>query len=801
VAKFDQSKTLSEDINFLEKQKIGTGYMAREQNDNPHIKEILEKLSYGPSMDLMVVHHLIMICQLKKIYLKRKMILKLICYAWLPEIQNIFYQGNKRKIVPNNQDSTRLIKFYDCAAALMVDHVQSLLLNSMKDYTNMIVSPSNNLNIYQHPGFIIQLILKNGKLIFEPTFEEFKTILKNLFETMIHSLDGIPRIETKLYSEWDNSSTELKPIILDSVINHNLEAIENLIEVDSKSPIRYILKFDKYNFLIEKEIENEINMLLSENRDFFEYSREYNKYERLSNEIKYNTEKSVRLGTFEISCDLFIKALTKRAEYLSDVILNKMIHDHQKANIDLAQEYEKIAEKALTTPANTEELVQLQKYISVAKYQSIVKLEQKLANSKDRLLFLIDNSTFSPADMQNNSNVFLWNERIKSIFDEHDIIIKDKKVQFQDALKLKQDRFAEDLEVYSKQVDELKNFGDINDVDRYLKKSEILSAKFTAASEKIEQFNREEEAYDWKITQYPQLKKTKDRLAPYLQLYEQTVKFNTQYLAWMTGPMESIDPDEVEKDVMNYNRILYKLEKTFKDSPSTRKIATKVNYILVIRYNETEKYEANFYPITNSIHIHGKTDSITVLVDRPVGGTSPHKGQIDLLIHRSLASHDQLGIPEKLVDNSKIHTIHSIMFDKSINDIPLMNQNKLNEPVTQCMNGIQNFDTYENSTSYTNYSITNSNPESFKINKNVHLLTLQMLQEKILMRFQYNDGKIEKQESLFEWICPEIMFKGLKVKTMESMSLDAVTVNSDQIYSEYCVKIKPGEIKTLLITL
>lgn len=56
----------------------------------------------------------------------------------------------------------------------------------------------------------------------------------------------------------------------------------------------------------------------------------------------------------------------------------------------------------------------------------------------------------------------------------------------------------------------------------------ICLARLDNASEKIEQFNAEEEAYGWDNSQYPQKKSLETTLAPYHKLYEVTVDFNNK---------------------------------------------------------------------------------------------------------------------------------------------------------------------------------------------------------------------------------------------------------------------------------
>ena len=45
---------------------------------------------------------------------------------------------------------------------------------------------------------------------------------------------------------------------------------------------------------------------------------------------------------------------------------------------------------------------------------------------------------------------------------------------------------------------------------------------------------------------------------------------------WMHGPMSNVNPDEVENEVGNFWRNLYKLEKQFDSVPAAKKIASKV---------------------------------------------------------------------------------------------------------------------------------------------------------------------------------------------------------------------------------
>ena len=52
----------------------------------------------------------------------------------------------------------------------------------------------------------------------------------------------------------------------------------------------------------------------------------------------------------------------------------------------------------------------------------------------------------------------------------------------------------------------------------------------------------------------------------------------------MDGPMGGVDPDEVDQEVGNFWRGLYKLEKGFDTVPAAKKIAGKVSFGYFLKY-------------------------------------------------------------------------------------------------------------------------------------------------------------------------------------------------------------------------
>ena len=68
----------------------------------------------------------------------------------------------------------------------------------------------------------------------------------------------------------------------------------------------------------------------------------------------------------------------------------------------------------------------------------------------------------------------------------------------------------------------------MQEVKRYLKKAQGLSARLEEAAEKIEGFHLEEDAFDWERSQYPVRNRLGKTLDPYLNLYKTITDFQTK---------------------------------------------------------------------------------------------------------------------------------------------------------------------------------------------------------------------------------------------------------------------------------
>lgn len=78
--------------------------------------------------------------------------------------------------------------------------------------------------------------------------------------------------------------------------------------------------------------------------------------------------------------------------------------------------------------------------------------------------------------------------------------------------------FNELMEKLKGDIAEFSSYGNVEEVATYSAKAKSIQAQLDDGIEKIENFNREEDAFEWDITQYPLRHKLASQLDPYLKV-------------------------------------------------------------------------------------------------------------------------------------------------------------------------------------------------------------------------------------------------------------------------------------------
>ncbi|XP_015226728.1 PREDICTED: dynein heavy chain 7, axonemal [Cyprinodon variegatus] len=498
--------------------------------------------------------------------------------TWFLDVKYIFDEGGLPCQLPSLIKTGQLESFFNCAATLMTLQLQKLTLSSLSDYTSLISKDMHSDRSRKTSGFVVHLILEDTDIKFEPDFREYEEALIAVFELMLRTTSDMPRIETKLFVDWVRIKhlAALKPIILPEIIQAQQEEVRRAFWAETIRPKEYIHQYDQYAMLVTGKAEEKVQHFLSQQKSFHEIMEEAIYYQKLANEIKFTSSPVVRLGMFEVHSHRLLGSLVERAQELNQKLTTKMLQDHQGINRRLCTDFEKISEKALSPPADTLTMTELKSSIKKIWATEIPLLGQRLADSKRLLCSMLDIATLSPEHKQLHNQTVHCFQRMPSILEQHQQIVEEKTECFQVALKVERVEFTKKVENYSLEIETFLGYDYLLDLNEYLTHARDLNARLELDREKINQFNLEEEAFGWPVSQYPQWTQIQERLTPFLRLYETASDFLRSHEQWLHGPLSAVNPDKVEADIENHWRTLYKLEKSFSEAPNALRMATTV---------------------------------------------------------------------------------------------------------------------------------------------------------------------------------------------------------------------------------
>ncbi|XP_019854285.1 PREDICTED: dynein heavy chain 7, axonemal-like [Amphimedon queenslandica] len=206
---------------------------------------------------------------------------------WFPEVQNIFYNGNKRKQVP----FAHLDAYFESGAVLMTNLLRELTLDSITEYEGIFCSKPKLVGYF--PGFIISAVINGTRLEFEPSVGGFEVVVLNAFDKIVEIGSSLPRVESKLYPSESAYAARpnLHPYVDPNALKEAKKKVAQVIQDSMQKPKDHVLLFEKFNPLISRQAEEDIKQFLSEEHSFLEYEQLVMQYENIIKELQYDIGK------------------------------------------------------------------------------------------------------------------------------------------------------------------------------------------------------------------------------------------------------------------------------------------------------------------------------------------------------------------------------------------------------------------------------------------------------------------------------------------------------------------------------
>ncbi|KAI9354083.1 dynein heavy chain and region D6 of dynein motor-domain-containing protein [Zopfochytrium polystomum] len=502
----------------------------------------------------------------------------------------------------------RLDAFFKSVSALMSNQLWSLVEASVTEFESFFAQFANAAS--DTSLFVVRLVISGAQIRFEPPLGDLETLVVSVLEDIVAAAQEIPRIETKLFTSLANEVLHISSMSIDDDRIADGKFIRSLMSKNSIAPQKHLMSYDKYKSLLSHKAEKRIEDFLREKHDLDDYEAEIKKLLKIIEEIA-TSPSIIRFSMIYLECDVLKNELTQKANVLVQRLVDQVADINRKSNLSICESYEKISAKCMKLPADTEELVELMKYVETAKAKDTVALKDDITKGKKRLDFLLQYAFLSEEDIKLNGVTFTWPARILPIFELSKKRMLQKKSKAQDDLKLKIQATTDELEECYEQAAKFQDFGIMSEMAEYLKKIKKLEGTIEELSTTIQQINREEELLEWDRTPFAKAQQTVELLDPYKKLWETASAFQTEYSKWMNGPFNELHAEGVDEAVGNMWRTTFKLTKTFNDQPVPRKVAEQVK-------NKLDKFKTHL-PLISVLRNPGLRERHWTLMEEIVG--------------------------------------------------------------------------------------------------------------------------------------------------------------------------------------
>nr|XP_006820578.1 PREDICTED: dynein heavy chain 3, axonemal-like [Saccoglossus kowalevskii] len=512
--------------------------------------------------------------------------------SWIPACAQLFQQQKEdwAFLVPppdSNESTIRIQEFFACVAALMSIQLRGMVINSLHDFLeffrihqdgNDFGEEYDELQYNMAQVMIIKLKVEEPKIVFDPPFRECRDIILRCFSEIIASAEGLQRVECDIFPDLRNQRLVLRAVKIDEqLVTNFIDEAMQIFKFNTVGPTRYLNTYKKYHELLNNKAEQEVTAFLKEQHSLEAFRKKIDGLQSLKEEIAL-LRITVPLSMFCLDCINLNMDLCARSQKLKDKLVAFEIDENRKLNKDICRRYDEISDKVSETPDNTDELVQLADFLKQATDVLVYKLKDEIEEAANRLDFLLDYANLPFEDIKLNSNVFHWPDYIQTVFELAKNRLTNRRETAEEEVRKKVENFEAKLQEYNKEVESFRK-KEIMSMDEMKSNVEQLSniqKKLEDARDELESLNKEEELLEWEPTQFPILQYMFQLKAPYDQLWNTALKFHTNFEFWMNGPFLDLNAEQVEEEVGNMWRNMYKLAKSFNDQPGPQRIANNV---------------------------------------------------------------------------------------------------------------------------------------------------------------------------------------------------------------------------------
>uniref|UniRef100_A0A8D3BWT9 Dynein axonemal heavy chain 12 n=1 Tax=Scophthalmus maximus TaxID=52904 RepID=A0A8D3BWT9_SCOMX len=459
--------------------------------------------------------------------------------TWFPKVIHLLSSKETLKGVREE----KLDSFYDCASTLISNQLKSMLQKSIEEFVSLF-EPSNHHHL---PLFCMALTFDDEKMEIYPTLQDLEAAVFEILNAITNTLQRVQTVQSWL-TQAISSFVDAK--VADHILAWAQATLKSAVWKNLEEPDKHFQSYgDVFLGFFLTYISRNIPIQVED-------------FHALSKEI-ISLPAKVHFTMVHLDCEELKQGLALKAKTYADLFLKKVINRHHEQNLQICSEFETIGEKALKVPENTEDMTQMLDFIQFTKTEGIAELNEKIKEAYHRLIYLLDVHIFEPEDLELNSTVFLWPQKILQTFELNDEVMQTAKEKGEQELLAKREELMVQLEKLGSRIKEFPHCSELDMIQQYVTDMRTVQKLLQEAEEEVIFINKEETFFELDHTSYPEVEVIKESIVPYQKLFGLALKWQRTQKSWMDGSFQDLDGESMEVELDEFFREIFKMLKFF----------------------------------------------------------------------------------------------------------------------------------------------------------------------------------------------------------------------------------------------
>ena len=506
---------------------------------------------------------------------------------WVPACERILAQevGAMRGVSTNSYAHGRGPRLLQLLRLMMQDQLQALEYSTLAEILRLVCRfavPASECSspviqwVHEWPPaapplLAVALRLEDSSLVFAPTLEEVAAALEGLFDRAAGATAGLPAVvaselgvdaleELRSLDKAASDDARLCPRRM-SVLAARGE-VRRMVERSLERPRQLRAHMAQFEELASMAESGYLDGLRESAPSLEAFGVELRRWGEVAETVRAAAPSEVHCRLLLVHTEELRAELVAKAETLQRGVADLLHAELVEKTASVASRSSSLLASLTQDSDSTEAAMAMKEQLDSAADEcgdiSLTVATELLARAAvlDQFSYALPDETSAALH-----EAVGWPHRIEQQAAAAQLKQERDTIQFQEQLQSDRERFGEQLEAWEAEAKTLTAFNANSNVEETSAHVTELKEQLEAAKQQGALYNSRAVLFGWEQIEYPQLAELEKALEPHANLWRIAAAFSRAHPTWMEGPVVEISTEQVEQDVDEWRRQLYKVSK------------------------------------------------------------------------------------------------------------------------------------------------------------------------------------------------------------------------------------------------